>query len=82
MVLKNIIPLFKFNLKIMELSNEEIQSKARMKNLKLVLVRAMESIIVGKEDYTYVEINSVLVELLNHNLSEELKGQVGNIDNK
>ena len=60
------------------LSKEEIASKERIKNLKLVIVRAMGNIISGADDYTYAEINTVLVDLLSHNLSEELKGQHSN----
>lgn len=55
-------------------SQNEIESKSRMHNLELVLITAMEQIITGKDDYTYAEINSVLVKLLTHNLGEELKG--------
>ncbi len=60
------------------LSKEEIASNERIETLKLVLVRAMEGIIAGAENYTYAEINTVLVDLLSHNLGEELKGQLGN----
>ncbi len=59
-------------------SNNEIESKKRMDNLELVLIKAMEQIITGKDDYTYAEINAVLVKLLTHNLGEELKGDWSN----
>lgn len=56
-------------------SNIEKTSKERMESLELTLVRAMENMITGKEEYTYAEVNAVLVKLLNHNLREELKGE-------
>ncbi len=58
------------------ITTAELESKKRMENLELVLVRAMEHTILGKDEYTYAEVNAVLVKLLNHNLSEELKGEL------
>ncbi len=55
---------------------DEIDSKVRINKLKLVLVKAMEQMVTGEDKkYTYAEVNTVLVDLLNHNLGEELKGE-------